>query len=114
MKKIFLFFALVSIAVALTYCNSSKKAAAAIPKLSYDNNIHAMVTTKCTPCHVPSKGGNKLPLDTYDAAKNHIDEIISRIELHPGDKGYMPFKKPRLSDSAINVFKQWKADGLLK
>ena len=38
--------------------------------------------------------------------------MINRIELHPGEKGFMPFKGIRLSDSSINLLKQWKADGL--
>jgi hypothetical protein len=44
-----------------------------------------------------------------------IDEIIRRIELNPTDKGFMPFKKTaKLNDSTINVFKKWKADGMLE
>jgi hypothetical protein len=53
-------------------------------------------------------------LNTYTAVSSSIDDIVTRIQLHPGEKGFMPFKRARLSDSTINVFKQWKADGLLE
>ncbi len=101
-------------AMIFSYCSSSKKAAAAkaIPALTYQANVQQLVTEKCSPCHIPAKGGNKLAFDNFDTVKVHIDAIISRIERNPGERGFMPFKRDKLSDSAINVFKQWKADGL--
>lgn len=104
-----LIFALVTV---FSYCSSTRKASAKVPPLTYEANIQGLVTEKCGPCHIPSKGGNKMALDTYDAVKNNIDSVIGRITKMPGEKGFMPFKKPKLSDSTINVFKQWKADGL--
>jgi hypothetical protein len=53
-------------------------------------------------------------LHTYATAKTNIDEMITRIQLNPGDKGFMPFKHPKLPDSTIQVFVKWKADGLLE
>jgi hypothetical protein len=70
--------------------------------------------SKCAPCHIPP-GGNKTPFNTYASVKANIDEIIKRIELNPTDRGFMPFKKTEKLDSAtINVFKQWKADGMIE
>lgn len=95
-------------------CASGKKATAA-PKpvpVTYEANVEQLLVANCSPCHFPAKGGKKLALDNGDVAKANIDEIIARIEKHPGEKGFMPFKRDRLSDSTINVFKQWKADGL--
>ena len=113
MKKFTLFALSINAVIVLSYCSSSKKTAArTVPLLTYEVNIRQLVTEKCTPCHIPSKGGNKLAFDNYDGVKNNIDSIIARVERLPGQKGFMPFKKPKLSDSAINVFKQWKADGL--
>jgi hypothetical protein len=40
--------------------------------------------------------------------------MLTRINLNPGDRGFMPFKHPKLSDNTINVFAQWKKDGLLE
>jgi hypothetical protein len=111
MRKLLLFGALAAFAVLLTQCRSGR-ASKSQQKLTYVDDIQPMIASKCTPCHIPDKGGKVEPLNTYASAKSHIDDIIRRIELHPGEKGYMPFKKPRLSDSAINVFKQWKTDGM--
>lgn len=114
MKQLFLIALTTSTVMVFSYCSSSKKAASekAVPAVTYEANIQQLVSEKCSPCHFPSKGGNKLAFDNYDAVKSNIDAMISRIELHPGEKGFMPFKGTRLSDSTINIFKQWKADGL--
>ena len=113
MKKFTHFILIITAVTVLSYCSSSRKTTArTVPVLTYEVNIRQLVTEKCTPCHIPSKGGNKLAFDSYDGVKNNIDSIIARIERVPGQKGFMPFKKPKLSDSTINVFKQWKADGL--
>ena len=114
MKKYYVPLLLVLTSVVFSYCHSSKKATAAIPKLTYQNNIETIIAANCSPCHIPAKGGNKKPLDTYASVQENIDDIVHRIELNPADKGFMPFKKPKLSDSTIAVFKQWKTDGLLQ
>ena len=115
MKKIY-FIALVSVAVlVLANCGSSKKVAAAAPaKLTYQSNVQALVEAHCSPCHIPAKGGRKKAYDTYASVQGDIDEIIRRIELEPGQRGFMPFKNAKLSDSTIAQFKQWKADGMLE
>jgi hypothetical protein len=110
---IFIFFTLITILV-FSYCSSSKKAAVKnIPLLTYEANVQQMLSEKCTPCHFPAKGGNKLAFDNFESVKLNIDSIISRIVRNPGEKGYMPFKRAKLSDSSIQIFKQWKADGLV-
>ncbi len=82
--------------------------------ISYAKHIQPIVEVHCSPCHFPAKEGKKSPLDSYDNVSMQIGDIIRRIELHPDDKGYMPKKKPRLSDSTILLFKTWKAEGLGK
>jgi hypothetical protein len=115
MKKYFVFSGIVIAAIVFANCNSAKKTTAAeAPKSTYASHITSAVTTYCTPCHIPAKGGNKKAYDNFANVKADIDEIIRRIELNPGDRGYMPFKKAKLSDSTIAVFKQWKADGMLE
>jgi len=114
MKKIFVVVSLAIIALTVSYCNASKKAAKAPVKMTFNTNVKTAVETYCSPCHIPSKGGNKGALDTYADMSKHIDDVIRRIQLNPTDRGFMPFKKPKLSDSAINVFKQWKTDGMLE
>ena len=115
MRKCFVLITLVTAALVLANCGSSKKAVAAIPKLTYETSMQAVITSNCSPCHIPAKGGNKRPYDNFINVKTDIDEIIRRIELQPTEKGFMPFRKSvKLSDSTIAIFKQWKADKILK
>lgn len=111
MRKI-VFLAFVATAVTLfTQCRSTRSASQQ-QKLSYAAHIQPIMAEKCTPCHFPDKGGKVEALNNYAAVKGHIDDIIRRIQLNPGERGFMPLKKPKLSDSTINVFKQWKEEGM--
>ncbi len=117
MKKFFFIVLTGTLALVLSNCGGSKKAASETPpppKSTYETNMTAVISMHCTPCHIPAKGGNKRPYDNYTNVKTDIDEIIRRIELNPTDRGFMPFKHAKLSDSTINVFKQWKTDGMLE
>jgi hypothetical protein len=118
MKKLLTFSLLVFTALALSYCHSSKKATSSTAETKtttlYTGNVEAVMMNSCAPCHFPSKGGRIKALDTYAAVQANIDEIIRRIELNPTDKGFMPFKHPKLSQDTINIFKQWKADGMVE
>ena len=115
MKKYFLLTGIAIAALVLPNCNPSKKAAAlATPKSTYATHVSTVIMNNCTPCHIPAKGGNKKAYDNFANTKSDIDEIIRRIELNPGDKGFMPFKKAKLSDSTIAVFKKWRDDGLME
>lgn len=106
---------LVATVASLTYCTSSRKSAKAnAAAVTYEKNIQPIIAANCAPCHFPSKGGKKPPLEGYTDVTYNIDEILRRIELHPGEKGFMPAKKARLSDSTINLFKEWKSGGLSK
>ncbi|MBA4196761.1 MAG: hypothetical protein C0459_04320 [Chitinophaga sp.] len=102
----------------MQFCSSAKKAQskaepAKPAALTYEANIKPLIATKCSPCHIPPQG-RKEPYDNYANVKKDIDDIVRRISLNPGERGFMPQKNAKLSDSAINVFKQWKADGLLE
>ena len=97
--------------VASTFCTSSRKAVAAKPdSITYTDNIQHIMTARCSPCHMPT--GNKEQLNTFATVRDHIDEIITRIQLNPGEKGFMPMRHPKLSADTINLFVQWKAQGL--
>lgn len=112
MKKLCIVFAFV-LPLALQFCSSSKKSqsAAASPKITYMANVQPTIVGNCSPCHIPPKGFKKA-FDNYDSVRSNIDEIIARIQMQPGEKGFMPFKHPRLPDSTIMVFVNWKKDGL--
>lgn len=118
MKKVFILGVIIGVSVILfSKCHSTKKSmkgvsttdtTAMAAKVSYSSDVKSIVATNCSPCHIPDKGGNKKALDNYDAVKANIDSMIARIERNPGDNGFMPFKRPKLSDSTINLFKQWR------
>lgn len=96
-------------------CSSTKKIqpAQSISKVSYTSNVQPLIAGNCSPCHMPPDG-NKKALNSYIAVKGEIDEILSRVQKSPDEKGFMPFKHPKLSDSTIQVLVQWKSDGLLE
>jgi uncharacterized membrane protein len=116
MKKYFVITGIAIAALVFSNCNPSKKATTAnIPKSTYATHVSTVIMNTCSPCHIPAKGGNKKSYDNFANVKTDIDEIIRRIELNPGDKGFMPFKKTaKLSDSVIMVFKKWRTDGMLE
>jgi len=115
MKKLYVFAGVAILSLALTYCSSSKKATAAVPKATYATTLAPVVAEKCTPCHFPSKGGNKKAYDNYANVKADIDEILRRIELNPADRGFMPFKRAtKLAADTIAIFRKFKEDGALE
>lgn len=116
MKKYFTLAALVIAVFLISNCHSAKKASTETmaSKVTYETHIQSLVSNNCSPCHIPAKGGNKKAFDSYEAVRANIDSMIARIELHPGDKGFMPFKRDKLSDSTINEFKQWRDQGTPK
>jgi uncharacterized membrane protein len=115
MKKIQLIAILGITSMVLTYCSGSKKSSKKVVKSTYTTDLSVVIASSCSPCHIPARGGNKKPYDNYANVVKDIDEMIRRIELNPTDRGFMPFKKTaKLSDSTINVFKKWKADGMLE
>jgi hypothetical protein len=110
MKKIVL-FGLVALVTAFQFCSSSRKAASESAKVTYAKNVQPVIQASCSPCHIPPQGRAK-PLNTYDAAKSHIDSMIVRINRNPDEKGFMPAKHPKLPDSTIAVFEKWRESGL--
>ena len=118
MKQLYVFAGMAILSLALTYCSTSKStanAAIAAPKASYTSTLSPVLVEKCSPCHFPSKGGNKKAYDNYANVKADIDEIIRRVELTPGERGFMPFKRSfKLAADTIAMFKQFKDDGALE
>lgn len=117
MKKFFILVPIVALVFVFANCNSAKKSTSNTPvvKSTYEANVHTTIMANCVPCHIPSKGGNKKAYDSFASVKTDIDEIIRRIELNPGENGFMPFRKSaKLPDSTIAVFKKWRDDGMLE
>ena len=113
MKKVLIPVMFLATVVIFEFCSSSKKAQASVPKISYASNVQSIVSTSCSPCHIGANARLKR-LDSYDAVKANIDDIIHRIQLNPTDKGFMPARHPKLSDSTIQVFVKWKNDGMMQ
>jgi len=110
MKKLLL-IAMVFTGVLFQYCSASKKAKKSAPAITYTSRVQPIIASSCSPCHIPP-GGNKKALNSYTAAKDNIDDIITRIQKDPSERGFMPFKHPKLADSTIQVFVQWKNEGM--
>lgn len=116
MRK-FAFIALACvIALGLSYCSASRKAGkAAVPKTTFEGELAGVIAGNCSPCHIPSKGGNKKAYDDYENVRKDIDEMVRRIQLQPTDKGFMPFrKKEQLPAEVVAVFKKFRDDGALE
>lgn len=81
-------------------------------QISYVRDVKMLVESKCTPCHLPNKGGFKKSLDNYQAMADNINDVIDRVERSTGDPKFMPFKHPPLSSAEIQMLKDWKAGGM--
>lgn len=81
---------------------------------TYMANVQSLVLAKCAPCHIPSKGGNKGDFENYSSAMKYAAEMVDRISLVQGSRGFMPMRGTKLSDDEIAVFKNWVKDGLLE
>ena len=115
MKKIFTLLVCVLVVTAIscakktTAVNDTKKAT-----VTYALNIQPLIESKCAPCHLPAKGGNKADFSTYEAAKSFVDPMIERVQLAAGTKGFMPMKREALSAEEIALIKKWKEEGMAK
>ncbi|HTE11806.1 MAG TPA: hypothetical protein VK645_12560 [Chitinophagaceae bacterium] len=115
MKKLYVSSIIVLMTVCFSYCHTAKKAAApATAAVTYETGIQPIIVSSCSPCHIPAKGGNKEALDNYASVKKEIEGILHRIQLNPGEKGFMPMKHPKLGTDTIAVFQQWKDQGLVE
>ena len=81
--------------------------------VSYAKDIVPILQNSCTPCHFPPDG-RKEPLDSYEAVKKNIVEVIERVKLPTDHRKFMPFKskKPVLSDSLIVVLETWQKQNM--
>ncbi|MBS1929314.1 MAG: cytochrome c [Bacteroidetes bacterium] len=116
MKKL-LIPAVLIIVMVFSNCSSSKKSASPAYSgpvtVTYDANVLPIIQSHCAPCHTNGKG-MRAALNEYDVAKGRIDNIIHRISLQQGQMGFMPKKHDRLPDSLIQVFVDWKAQGVVE
>jgi hypothetical protein len=115
MKKIP--FVLTLIAITLFAACSKKNSASKTPKViptTYTTDVMPLIQAKCSPCHLPSKGGNKASFENYESAKKYGANILARVQLNPGERGFMPMRHEKLSAEEIVIIKKWNDQGLLE
>ena len=108
---------ILSLLVITCFAACSKKSNAGKSKVkytTYTTDVMPLIQAKCTPCHLPSAGGNKANFEGYETAKKFSAEMLDRIVLQPGQRGFMPMKHEKLAEAEIAVFKKWVNDGLLE
>ncbi|KIC62545.1 c-type cytochrome [Chryseobacterium taiwanense] len=115
MKKIAYLF---SSAIILIACESRtyEEISASTPiveKVTYTKDVKPIVDANCIVCHSAGGAASFQPWTSYTQVKNHIDNIINRIQKPVGDPQKMP-QGGALSPSQISIFIQWKADGLIE
>lgn len=79
--------------------------------ITFDTDIKPLIQQKCSTCHT---SGNGLIYTDYNTSKSLVDEILRRIQLTSSDGDFMPKNRIPLSNTQINLIKQWKTDGLLE
>ncbi|MBK8787459.1 MAG: cytochrome c [Chitinophagaceae bacterium] len=111
--KIFSFF--LTLVIVITFAACSKKASPAkVKSVTYSGDILPLLQAKCSPCHMPSKGGNKANFENYEGAKKYGAELLARVIKAPTDRGFMPKMNPKLSEDEIAVIRKWNEQGLLE
>ena len=98
----------------LQFCKSAQRTTVLkpenenVPLVSYEKDILPLMSKNCTPCHFPEEGKKKM-LNTYEALRESITEIIFRIQLPEEDIKFMPFKskKPPLTNAEKALFREW-------
>jgi uncharacterized membrane protein len=115
MKKLlvpFIALGVLAFAACSKKASPSKSEPSKVAATTYDGSVHALIQAKCSPCHITSKGGRKADFDSYGAAMKYGSDMVARIEKDPTERGFMPFKNPKLSADEIAVFKKWVAGGM--
>lgn len=115
MRNIFFVATILSIAffVSCSNKNNPGKKSKIIPT-TYTIDVAPLIQAKCTPCHLTSKGGRKADFETYESSKKYAADMLVRIQLNPGDRGFMPFKHEKLPAEEIVIFKKWIEQGLME
>lgn len=110
-KSIYILFS----AALLTACDSRtyeevSENTPIVEVVRYNQDVKTIVDNNCISCH---SAGSFKPLASYNDVKSNIEGIIDRIQRPNGDPGKMP-QGGSLSQTQINIFIKWKADGLIE
>jgi hypothetical protein len=109
MKKIFF----ISVMAVVTFAACTKKASPAkVKPTTFTADILPITQAKCTPCH--GTGSNKGDFLNYESAKKFAPEMLDRVMIAPGGRGFMPKNHDKLADTEIALIKKWIDGGLLE
>ncbi len=114
MKRISFVLLWITVVIFAACSKKSNPAKVVVPKTSYSVDIVPLVQAKCTPCHLPTKAGRITNFENFENTKKYSEAILTRIQLNPGERGFMPFKQAKLTAEEIAIFKKWVDDGLLE
>ena len=101
--------------VIITIAACTKKASpgkTAMKSTTYTTDMVPLIQAKCSPCHLPSKGGRKADFENYASAKKYGADMLARVMLNPTDRGFMPFKHDKLPAEEIAIIKNWVDQGM--
>jgi hypothetical protein len=95
-------------------CTKKASPGKTVKPTTYTADIVPLIQAKCTPCHLPGKGGRKADFENYAGAKKYGADMLARVMLNPGDRGFMPFKHDKLPAEEIALLKKWIDGGMLE
>ncbi len=112
MKKLTLLAFAALIAGSIVSCKKEEEVV--IPKVTFTKDIKAIMTTRCTPCHLAG-GIRPNKWDVFATAQSNVTAILDRIQRAPGTAGAMPRgATAQIPADEIAKIKQWVTDGLLE
>lgn len=104
---------LILTAAAITiFAACTKKASPGKTATTFVSDLTPLMQAKCSPCHIPTKGGKKADFENYASAKKYGPDMLTRVMLNPGDRGFMPFKHDKLPAEEIAIIKNWVDQGM--
>lgn len=114
MKKMFFALSIAGLAIFAACAKKNNPAKTKVVATTYTMDVAPLIQAKCSPCHLPSRGGKKASFEDHASAIKYGADMVTRIQLNPGERGFMPFKNSKLSAEEIAVFKKWVDGGMLE
>ncbi len=113
MRNIFVVICIFSVLVFAACAKKVSSTKAPAEKItSYNADVLPLIQARCTPCHLPTKGGNKASFENYVSASKYAVDMLDRVQKEKTVRGFMPFKGEKLSAEEITVFKKWVDGGV--
>ena len=121
MKNINFLFILISLILGTSCENSSEsdliEQTPLTENITYTEHIKPIIDANCVACHSnPAVGGASVPMTNYSQVKNVFEntDALDRMNLQPGESGFMPKYGSRLPQVSIDLVEQWMNEGYSK